>query len=144
MGILVENINSIITVIYCFIIGIIIAFVISLLTKGIYGKFVDALIKNEANSEQTAKTFTELGIKNNIILCIALSHKTTLSSVISCDDKKTEIKNRRFYILPERQIKAQGIFGTEKLSLVSLAVAVLLFAGILILIQYVLPRFMLR
>ncbi len=141
MDFLVENIDGIITVVYCIIIGIIIAFAASLITRAVYGKLVNALIKSGADSEINAKTFSEMGIKKNFLLLYAMSHKTTLASLISSDSDKLPAEERHYYILPEHQIKAQGLFGTEKLSPLSLAIAVLLFALILIIFQYAVPKF---
>ncbi len=135
MDFLIENIDSILIVVYCFIIGIVIAFAISLATKSIYGKLVDALVHNSANSPDCAKTFEELGVKNNFIISSALSHKTVLSSLINSDD------GIRFYILPEKQKKAQSLFGKEKLSVWSIVIAVLLLALIFLLFHYAVPKF---
>ncbi len=136
MDFLIENIDGIVVVIYCFIIGIVIAFAISLVTKSIYGRLVDALVRNLANSPDNAKTLDEIGIKKNFLLDSALSQKTLLSSLIKSDD------GIRFYILPEKQKKAQSLFGTEKLSLWSIVIAVLLFAVIFILFHYAVPKFL--
>ena len=136
-----ENIDSIITVIYCFLIGIIIAFVISLFTKGIYGKFVDALVKHGADSSDTAKTLAEINIKGNPLIYRALSHRTTLSSVVTCSNGDAEVSERRYFIAPQYIVKAQAIYGRDKLSPVSIIVALVIFAAILLLLQYTVPKF---
>ncbi|MBR6633753.1 MAG: hypothetical protein IKL05_05575 [Clostridia bacterium] len=140
MNIFVENIDSIIIIIYCILIGIVIAFIASLLTKGIYGRFIEAMLSNSCDCEVNAKTLDELGIKKSILLINALQRRTTLSSLVSCDDEKLKAEYRRYYILPEHQIKAQGIFGTERLTPLTLAVTVILFAIIIILLQFVVPK----
>ena len=140
MDFLAENINSILIVVYCFIIGIMIAFIYSLTTKAIYGKLVDALVKAEADSPEKAKSLSELGIKDSFILRLALSRRTTLSSLVSSTGDG-EINGRGFYVLPEHQIKAQGLYGIDKLSPLSVIIAIVLFAIILFVFHYVVPRF---
>lgn len=140
MNILAENIDSIIIIIYCILIGIGVAFVAALITKGIYGKFIEALLSASCDCEVNAKTLDELGVNKSFLLMRALRHRTTLSSLVSCDDEKLKAEYRRYYILPEHQIKAQGIFGTERLTPLTLAVTVILFAIIVVLLQFVVPK----
>lgn len=140
MDFLAQNIDSILIVVYCFIIGIMIAFVYSLTTKAVCGRLVDALVKAGAESPEKAKTLGELGIKKNVILNLAFSRRTTLSSLIGADGDG-EITDKRFYILPEHQIKAQGLYGAEKLSPISIVAAIVLFAALLFVFHYVVPRF---
>lgn len=137
---IIENLDSIIVIVYCFMIGIVIAFALSLITKGIYGRFVDALVKNGADSSDSAKTLDEIKIKGNALLSHALSHRTTLSSLVSCDNKSSAEKERRYYIAPQHRIKAQALYGIERLSIVSVIVAIVLFAVILMLFNYVIPQ----
>lgn len=136
---IIENLDSIIVVVYCFIIGIVIAFALSLITKGVYGRFVDALVKNGADSPDSARTFDDIKIKNNFLLSLALSRRTTLSSLVSCANDGEE--NKRYYIAPQHRIKAQALYGIEKLSIVSLIIAVVLFVAVLLLFNYVVPKF---
>ena len=140
MNTLYENIDSIIIIVYCILIGIVAAFAISLITRSIYGKFVDALIRGEANSKDKAKTFSELGLKCNFLIVTALSRKTILSSLISCDNKEQEAEKRRFYILPEHQVKAQALYGIEKLSPLTVVIAIILLAAIFVFFQYAVPK----
>lgn len=141
MNLLPENIDGILTVVYCFLIGIIVAFVISLFTKSVYGKLVDALVKYDADSIDSAKTLKEIKIKRNLMISHALSRRTTLSSVISCANSDADESERRYYILPEHKIKAQTIYGRESISPISIIVAVVIFAVILILLEKVIPKF---
>lgn len=136
-----ENLDSIIVIVYCFIIGIVIAFALSLITKGVYGRFVDALVKNGADSADNAKTLEEIKIKGNTLLSRALSRRTTLSSLVSCNNKDSAEKERRYYIAPQHRVKAQALYGIEKLSIVSIIIAIVLFAVILMLFNYVIPQF---
>ena len=138
---ILENLDSIIIVVYCFIIGIVIAFALSLITKGVYGRFVDALVKNGADSPDTARTLNEIKIKNNRLLSHSLSHRITLSSLVSCTNGDAEENDRRYYIAPQHRIKAQALYGIERLSIASLVIAIVLFAVILLLFNYVVPKF---
>ncbi len=139
MEYLIQNATSIINILYCIIIGLAAAFTISVLIRKIYGKFIDALLKNEAESETEAKTLEELGIKNTFFLNRALSRKTVLSSLISCDNDALPVKERRFFLLPKNQIKALGLFGSEKLSPMTILVSVVLFILLILICQYIIP-----
>ena len=140
MEYIADNIDSVIVIVYCVLIGIVIAFIFSLLTRTVYGKFIDALVRENASSEASAKALSELGIKNNFMLLFALEHKTTLSSLISCDNAKDNKENRRYYLKPENQIKAQGIYGRDKMTPISVGVAVLLIVVIAIFLHYAIPK----
>ena len=140
MEYIADNIDSVIVIVYCVLIGIVIAFIFSLLTRTVYGKFIDALVRENASSEASAKALSELGIKNNFMLLFALEHKTTLSSLISCDNPKDNKENRRYYLKPENQIKAQGIYGRDKMTPISVGVAVLLIVAIAIFLHYAIPK----
>ncbi len=139
MSVFIDNIDSIILIIYCIVIGIIIAFVYSLITKSIYGRLVDALVKASAENEASARSLGELGVKNNPLISLALKRKTVLSSLISCDDETADIEKKRFYILPEHKLKLQSIYGREKLSLKSIVITVILLAVLFVVFQYVIP-----
>jgi len=141
MSYIIENINSIMVVVYCLLGGMIVAFAVSVVTRRIYGRLIDAIIEAEANSPDSAKTLEELGVKSNFLLNRALSKKTVLSSLVSGDSDKAPVESRRFYILPEHQIKAQGLYGAQKLSPAALVGAVVLFAVILLFFQYLVPNF---
>lgn len=141
MDFIFENIDSIILVIYCFIVGVVIAFALSLITKGVYGRLVDALVKHGAESPESAVTLKDINIKSSRLLLYALSNRTALSSLVLCVNSEAELGNRRYYIEPQHRIKAQALFGAEKLSPLSLVIAVMLFAIILLLFQYVVPKF---
>ena len=127
-----ENINSIMIVVYCILGGLIVAFVVSLLGRGIYGRLVDAIIKADADSVESAKTLDELGVKSNAFLRRKLSGKNVFTSLVSSDNDKVTVEKRRFYIASEHQIKAQGLYGIQKLSPVTIVGAVVLFAIILV------------
>lgn len=141
MDFILENIDSILTVVYCFLVGIIVAFVISLFTKGIYGKLVDALVRHGADSPDTAKDLKELGVKNNPLLDNALRRRTTLSSLVSCANSDSDVSERKYYILPQHRIKAQAIYGRDKLSPISTVIALVVFVAVLLLINYAVPKF---
>lgn len=141
MTYLTENINSIMIVVYCILGGMIVAFVASLLSRRIYGRLVDAIIKADADSAESAKTLDELGVKCNAFLRRKLSGTNVFTSLVSSDNDKVTVEKRRFYIAPEHQIKAQGLYGIQKLSPVTIVGAVVLFAIILVFFQYIVPRF---
>ena len=52
MEYITDNIDSVIVIVLCILIGIVIAFIYSLITRGIYGKFIDSLVKQNAESEK--------------------------------------------------------------------------------------------
>lgn len=117
------------------------AFVASLVSRRIYGRLVDSIIKADADSVESAKTLAELGIKSNAFLRRKLSKKNVFTSLVFSDNDKVEVEKRRFYITPEHQIKAQGLYGAQKLSPAAIVGAVVLLVIILVFFRYVVPRF---
>lgn len=140
MDFFVDNFEGIIVVLYCLLLGMTIAFAVSFFTRAVYGKFVDALIKEAADNEVSAKTLSELGLNKNFLLVHALSRRTTLSSLVSCDNHKLKADERHYFILPENQIKAQSLFGTEKFAPLTLLTAILLFVIIVVVYVYFVPK----
>lgn len=127
--------DTIIFVVYSITVGIVVAFIWSLLTKAIFGRLVDALIKNGAESEATAKTFDELGIKPNRIILFSLDEKRTLGRLI----KKS---GEGYFLPPETRLKAQSLYSCEKITPITVIVTFLLFAAIILLCNYVIPLIM--
>lgn len=140
MDVIFNNLDSIAFIIYCLVIGIICAFVSSLFTRGVIGKLVDRLIEEAADNPINAKTLDELGVKCGFILRYALTHKTVLSCLVSCDDEKEALEKRHLYIFPENQIKAQSLYGRQKLSPWSIVVAIVLFSAMLVLVNLIVSK----
>ncbi len=129
------NADTVIFVVYSLTLGIVAAFIWSLITKAIYGRLVDALIKSGAESEATAKTFEELGIKKSRILTFSLDEKRALGRLI----KKS---GESYYLPPETKLKAQSLYSSEKITPITVIVTFLLFAAIILLCNYVIPLIM--
>ncbi len=129
------NADTVIFVVYSLTLGIVAAFIWSLITKAIYGRLVDALIKSGAESETTAKTFDELGIKKSPLLVFSLGEKRALGKLI----KKS---GEGYYLPPETRLKAQALYSSEKITPITVIVTFLLFAAIILLCNYVIPLIM--
>jgi hypothetical protein len=127
--------DTIIFIVYSITAGIVIAFIWSLLTKAIYGKLVDALIKFEAEDEESAKTFEELDVKESPLFAYSLNEKRTLGRLIKKCDKG-------YFLPPEAKLKAQSLYSGEKLTPISIIVTFLLFILIIFLCNRILPIIM--
>ncbi len=81
--------------------GIVIAWIISVFVSFAYGRFVRALKKSGAVSEETSKSFDELGIRPNVFLRLSLRKPDRgLRRFVSLTDANT------YYIPEEKQSKA--------------------------------------
>lgn len=125
--------NTLILIIYCLTGGIVIAFIWSLITKIIYGKLIDALVREDCENEQTAKGLEELRIKKNFLLSFSLREGKTLSKLIS------RAEGERYYLLPEKKLKAQCLYGRERVSIITVITTFLLFAAIMVICTYLVP-----
>ncbi|MBQ7897114.1 MAG: hypothetical protein IJ323_01690 [Clostridia bacterium] len=124
--------DTLIFVIYCLTVGIVIAFVWSLITKAVYGKLIDALIKNECETPDSAMTLDALGVKNNLLLSRALTKNRAL-------DRLVKEENGHYYLPVENKLKAQCLYGKERVSVVTVIVAFLLFFAVVMICNYVIP-----
>ena len=125
--------NTLILIVYCLCGGIFLAFVWSVITKAVYGKLIDELIKNECEDLLSAKTLDELGVKKNFLLANALKKNHSLDRLLCVD-------NSRYYLPKEKKLKAQCLYGREKISLVSIIVTFLLFIAIVLACNYIIPN----
>lgn len=124
--------DTLIFVIYCLTVGIVLAFLWSLVTKAVYGKLIDALIKNECETPESAMTLEELDIKRNLLIDRALTKNRAL-------DRLLKEENGRFYLPAENKLKAQCLYGRERISVVTLIVAFLMFFAVVMICNYVIP-----
>ncbi len=128
--------NTLILIIYCLTYGIVAAFIWSLITKAIYGRLIDELIKNECESENSAKTLDELSIKNNFILSASLKNGRALNKLL------TKAEGERYYLSPENKLKAQCLYGRERVSILTVIFTFILFGAVLAICTYVVPLIM--
>ncbi|MBQ7728137.1 MAG: hypothetical protein IJT60_06120 [Clostridia bacterium] len=136
-------------------IGIIIAGALVLRDRGILGKFVRALNREQCNSPETAKTLAELGFDRSISIRNALRNGKRLRSVVHCveweafeaavasaeESEKPNLSFRwdnstyHFYIPAEKRIEADVRFEKEgstwKSYVILVIVTVLLAVGII-------------
>ena len=124
--------DTLIFVIYCLTVGIVLAFIWSLITKAVYGKLIDALIKNECETADSAMTLEELGVKMNLLLSLGLAKNRAL-------DRLLKVENGHFYLPVENKLKAQCLYGRERISIVTVIVAFLLFFAVVLICNYVIP-----
>lgn len=127
--------DTIIFVVYSITAGIVVAFIWSLLTKAIYGRLVDALIRLEAEDEESALTFEELGVKKNPLFTYSLNEKRALGRLIKKCDKG-------YFLPPETKLKAQSLYSGEKLTPISIIITFLLFVVIIYVCNKILPIIM--
>ena len=128
--------DTLILIIYCLTFGIVVAFVWSLVAKAVYGKLIDELIKNECESEKSAKTLAELSIKRNFILTASLKKGRTLDKLL------TKTQGEHYYLSPENRLKAQCLYGRERVPVLTLIFTFVLFGAVLAICTFVVPLIM--
>ncbi len=128
--------DTLILIIYCLTYGIVAAFIWSLITKAIYGKLIDELIKNECESESGARTLEELNVKRNFILSASLKKGRALDKLL------TKTEGERYYLSPENKLKAQCLYGRERVSVLTVIFTFILFGAVLAICTYVVPLIM--
>lgn len=126
------NAETLILIVYCLSGGILLAFIWSIITKAIYGKLIDALVINECETPESAKTLEELGVKRNILIDNALKKGRAL-------DRLLKEENGRYYLPSENKLKAQCLYGREKISLISIAITFVLFLAIIVICNKIIP-----
>lgn len=128
--------DTLILIIYCLTFGIVVAFIWSLLTKAIYGRLIDELIKNECESESSAMTLQELSIKKSFFLSASLKKGRALDKLLS------KAEGERYYLSPENRLKAQCLYGRERVSVLTLIFTFILFGAVLAICTFVIPLIM--
>ena len=87
-----DNIINIHVIVFGIFIGVMAASVYAIYTKQILGKFVRALLVEEATTPESAKTIGELGFSKNYAVIHGLKGYT-LGRVVSCIEKDEYIEN---------------------------------------------------
>ena len=128
--------DTLILIIYCLTFGIVVGFVWSLTTKAIYGRLIDELIKNECENEKGAMTLDELSIKKSFILSASLKKGRALDRLLS------RAEGERYYLSPENRLKAQCLYGRERVSVLTLIFTFFLFGAVLAICTFVIPLIM--
>lgn len=150
-------------------VGAVIASFAAIYNKRILGDFVRAIIKSGANSADKAKTVSELGFEKDIFMRSALRDGTALRrTVLRADDiqpgsdtqpeeqniaaqktkkgRRSDIKLRidletaRFYIPEEGRYRAEVRYDKKGTDWLGFVIAVLVFAALAALVNYVLPE----
>lgn len=120
--------------------GVIAAVLVIGYNKLVIGKFVKALIKAEANHKLHAKTFDQLGVKENIFIKVSLRKGGTLRRMVQEADGE-EMKGR-YYIPEDKLYRAGRIYGGKDVDMLMLAaVLVILFIFFGMMLLYF-PSFM--
>ena len=125
--------DTLILIIYCLTFGIVAAFIWSLITKAIYGRLIDELIKNECESESRAMTLDELSVKKNFIISASLKKGRALDKLLS------KAEGERYYLSPDNRLKALCLYGREGVSVLTLIFTFILFGAVLAICTYVVP-----
>ena len=165
---LTENaLFSVPMIVFAVVIGIAIAFVVTVFTKRVLGGLVRTLLAQEITSEDSAKTLDELGFGQNFLLKHAVKGNVSLRRVVYCREedeflreqeaqrkegghsKKVKEKAFRvnpsehhFYIPAEQRDTAAVKFEKAGTSLVALWVWLAVLAVLLIILLFALPALM--
>lgn len=133
------DIRTITAIIYCITGGITLGFILSLITRLFVGPFVSSILNSDAKDEDSAKTLEELKVKRGVLLSLFIKNSSTLKRIVSSDSEKEPLSKRRFWIAEEYTKKAKSLYGTEKISLLSILIFALLLALVVLLCTRILP-----
>ncbi len=129
--------NSINTFLLFFIVGIILALIVQLISQKLYGKFLKTLNDLGANDELFSKTLEDIGYENNKLIKYALSHRTSVSFIVEkVTDEKSEI---RYYIPEEHVKKAESLYRSDSFTLVTVLVSVACLVAVFFICKYIIP-----
>jgi len=130
-------------VIWSLFIGIIIGAFAIWYSRRVLGMLVRALLTAQANSAVTAKTFSDLGIKNTFIYRLALRKNSTYRKIVHIADeeeqKKPNINVLKFYIPEEVNFRADSMYNPKGTTLLGALVAIFAFFIMAILSLVVIP-----
>ena len=115
-------------------IGIVLLSLYSFYQRRVLGGVLRLLIRENAISEETAKTAAELGLSGKRVLLFAVKHDATLKKMI----KTVEGEEERLYLPEEQKYRAEVRF-EEKGGAVSLIVTAVLTFGACLLLVKLLP-----
>ena len=131
------NETNIGTILFFFIVGIIIALFTQMLTKKLYGRFLKTLITQSAHDELFSKTLEDVGFEKNIAIRTALRRKTTLSLIV---EKTVDENGKERYFIPEERIKkAEALYRSDTFTLATFLVFVACLAAIFFICKYAIP-----
>lgn len=142
------NSGSFYLLIGAILIGILVGILVSLVIRSSCGKIVKALLAAEANSEDSAKTLTELGLGKSPAARMMLRTDSALAKVLRTPGdesfgyagKSTPGKNTRFYLPEENRIMASLRFSEEKHPVRDGVLSVFLIAALFAFTVFALPE----
>ena len=124
--------------------GMIIAACLVFINKQTLGKFVKRLFYENADSEQSARTLTELGFEKNRLLRRSLRDGSSLRKVVHvCDGaqegKQGEKKPLRYYIPEDCAYRAEVLYNPDGSSVLTILITVIMFVAIVLLLMMIVP-----
>lgn len=129
-------------VIWSLFIGIIIGAFAIWYSRRLLGVLVRALLASNANNVETAKSFTDLGIKSNLAYKIALRKNSMYRKVVHIADDdipKSSINNMKFFIPDEVNFRADSMYNPKGTTLLGAFVAIFAFFIMALLAFIVIP-----
>lgn len=131
--------------------GIILAALIVLLNKKLFGKIVRRLIELRAFTPQTAVTLREAGIRETRVLRFALREKSAFRRLVhtctpsqdaASNEAKDALSSLRFYLPEENCDRAELQFDNNGASVLGVFLACILFFAAILLLLTVIPNFL--
>ncbi len=140
-----EFVKSVDTIVWCAFGGVVLGAALSLYFKDILGAFVRFLIKEGANSPETALVLEKTKFAKNPFVRLAIKNGTYKRVVkYTCeDDSKLKmsqaILKRGYYIPPELIYEAENIFSKNGTNLLTLVLTVIAFLVVAVLSLIFIP-----
>ncbi len=127
-------------IVWAIIAGFAIAAFVCLYNRVFLGRFVAYLIKNKANSSESAKSMKDAAM-SNLFLKSALKSGGLFTKIVRTDEEnKSDIENVRFYIPEENTLRADRLYAHNGASPVSLLISFVLLIILAAIVYIALPE----
>ncbi len=129
------------TTVLFLILGVILASAYTAFIKKFRGEFVLALIESEAFDEKSAKSLSELGIKNSFFRKISIETKFFFSpdyfEVISSKSKDKE--NVKYYVNEEAADRLKSKYGNSEITFIQLLITLIAILAVALVLATAVP-----
>lgn len=127
-------------IIWAIIIGFAVSGFICLYNKVFLGKFVSFLLKNKAETEESAKSLTDAGISNIFVKKALKSSSLYAKLVCTTNTEKKDIMNVKFYIPSEKKDRADRLYAHNGMSTTVLIISLFLLVLLAAVVYIALPE----
>jgi len=125
-------------------VGLVVGLAVACYRKRYMGKAVRAIIKEQAFSEETAKTPAELGLDKGRLLLGALRRRRFGGMVkqigVDIEAKRPDYSDEKYYIPEEFRYQAEERYSTRGASVGSVIFWAIFFIPVFLVLRYIIPE----